>query len=124
MYEYENTSEFRKYIQDAVNHLKNCKYNEAYELIMKAIHKDPNAPEPQNLLGLWYELKGMNDLARKHYRMAYVLNPVYKPASTNLERVSTLFPIKRIDLDYGEGNEEEMMDEVNTLAMKSKSVED
>jgi hypothetical protein len=36
-----------------------------------------------------------------------VLDPIYKPATVNLERVSTLFPINRIEVDYGE----EMMEE-------------
>lgn len=96
------TNEFINLINEAANHLIKLEYEEAYQYIMKAINKDPNAPQPHNLLGIWYEFKGQNELARKHYRVAYVLNPVYKPASINLERVSTLFLDKHIPVDFGE----------------------
>lgn len=94
--------EFDMYIKEATNSLKAYEYDEAYEFIMKALSTNPDAPEPHNLLGIWYEFKGNNDLARKHYRVAYVLNPIYKPATVNLERVSTLFPFKKIQVDFGE----------------------
>lgn len=94
--------EFDMYIKEAGDKLRNHEFKDAYFYIMNAISANPNAPEPHNLLGLWYELKGNNELARKHYRVAYVLNPVYKPASENLERVSTLFLRKEIPLNYGE----------------------
>lgn len=96
------SNEFDICVKDAANYLKEYKYEEAYERIMKAIYLDPNAPEPQNLLGIWYEFKEKNDLARKHYRMAYVLNPLYKPSSVNLERVSTLFSLNKIEVDFGD----------------------
>jgi tetratricopeptide (TPR) repeat protein len=103
MYKEEMMSEkIDKYIKEATSNLKNYEYEESYKFIMKAINANPNAPEPHNLLGIWYEFKGNNDLARKHYRIAYVLDPIYKPATVNLERVSTLFPINRIEVDYGE----------------------
>lgn len=92
-----------KYIKEAVSNLKIHEFEEAYKFIMKAISENPNAPEPHNLLGIWYEFKGNKDLARKHYRVAYVLNPIYKPATINLERVSTLFSYKEIQVDFGEG---------------------
>lgn len=101
------SNKFDKYIEEAISNLKNHDYEEAYKCIMKAINENPNTPEPQNLLGIWFESKGNNDLARKHYRMAYVLSPTYKPASVNLERVSTLFLYKKIEVDYGEENNEE-----------------
>jgi Tfp pilus assembly protein PilF len=93
---------FDDYIKGATKKLQDSKYEESYELIMKAISMNPNAPESHNLLGIWYEFKGNNDIARKHYRIAYVLNPTYKPASVNLERVSTLFSDKVLQVDYGE----------------------
>lgn len=94
--------DFSNSMNDAVKQLKSFHYDKAYELIMKAMNADPNAAEPHNLLGIWYEFNANKDLARKHYRIAYVLNPVYKPASENLERVSTLFLTKEIPVNYGE----------------------
>lgn len=94
-------------LEEAINNLKKSEYKDAYDIIMKAIYNNPNAPEPHNLLGIWYEFKGNYDLARKHYRIAYVLNPIYKPSSENLERVSTLFPAREIPINYGEVIENE-----------------
>lgn len=95
-------NDFENSIKIAITSIKKKEYKEAYDFILKAITADPNRPEPQNLLGIWYELCGEDAIARKHYRMAYVLDPIYKPASINLERVSTLFPIQDIPIDYGE----------------------
>lgn len=103
-------NKFNKYMKDATNKLKNDEFDDSYKLIMKAISENPNAPEPHNLLGIWYEFKGKNDLARKHYRIGYVLNPLYKPASVNLERVSTLFLNREIPVDFGDEISEDIID--------------
>jgi tetratricopeptide (TPR) repeat protein len=95
-------NEFEGCISDAVNKLKDFEYDGAYKSIMQAFNYNPNSPKPHNLLGIYYEFKDNYDLARKHYRIAYVLNPLYKPASENLERVSTLFLYKKIPVNYGE----------------------
>jgi Tfp pilus assembly protein PilF len=95
------------YIKEAASRLSNYEYEKAHDYIMKAICMDPDAPQPHNLLGIWYELKNNMSLARKHYRVAYVLNPTYKPVSVNLERVSTLFSDRKSKIDFGlECNEE------------------
>lgn len=105
-------NEFNTYIKEATIELQNRKFDKSYKAILKALNLNPNAPEPQNLLGLWYERRGNNDLARKHYRAAYALDPTYKPASKNLERVCTFFLSKNIPLDFGEDIPEES-DKVN-----------
>lgn len=110
--------EFDMYIKEATNSLKEYEYEVAYEFIMKALSANPDAPEPHNLLGIWYEFKGNNDLARKHYRVAYVLNPIYKPATVNLERVSTLFPLKKIQVDFGEEINGETIEEKKEANVK------
>lgn len=102
------TNKFDQFLKKATGKLKNDELEEAYRDIMDAYKTDPNAPQPHNLLGIWYELKGNNDLARKHYRVAYVLDPTYKPASENLERISTLFPYKWIPVNYGEVSAEDI----------------
>lgn len=93
---------FSKITKEAIEKLNNRELGEAYKIIISAFSENPHAPEPHNLLGLWYEMKGNEDLARKHYRAAYALDPTYKPASKNLERVSTLFSSKSIPFDFGE----------------------
>jgi lipoprotein NlpI len=65
-----------------------------------ALHMD--APEPQNLLGILYELLGDYQSARKHYRAAYALDPTYKPCCRNLERITSYdFSVKISDIDFG-----------------------
>ncbi len=97
-----DTDEINTLLKKAITELKREEYKKAYNLIIKAICHNPNAPEPHNLLGIWYEFKGNDDLARKHYRIAYVLNPIYRPSCENLERVSTLFSTRKIAINYGE----------------------
>jgi tetratricopeptide (TPR) repeat protein len=106
-------NEFNTYIKEATNELENFKFHESYKTILKALNENPNAPEPHNLLGIWYELQGNNDLARKHYRAAYALDPTYKPASKNLERVCTFFLYENIPVDFGKDISEES-DKVNS----------
>jgi len=123
MYDVELMSDkLDKYIKEATSNLKNYEYEESYKFIMKAINENPNAPEPHNLLGIWYEFKGNNDLARKHYRIAYVLNPIYKPATINLERVSTLFPYKKIQVNFGEEMKEKTSEKIGEEITKSANV--
>jgi uncharacterized protein YunC (DUF1805 family) len=89
-------------MKEAIQKLKSYEFGDAYKLIISALSMNPHAPEPHNLLGLWYEMKGNDDIARKHYRAAYALDPTYKPASKNLERVSTLFSCHSISFDFGD----------------------
>ena len=96
------TNKLDRLLKEATDKLRSDELEEAYQSIINACDEDPNAPQPHNLLGIWYECNGKKDLARKHYRVAYVLDPTYKPASENLERVSTLFPYKSIPVNYGE----------------------
>ena len=46
-------------------------------------------------------------MARKHYRAAYALDPAYRPAIRNLERISSFdFQIKGKPMDYGDEPDE------------------
>lgn len=96
------SSKFNNLVREATDELHNYEFEKSYKTIINAINLNPNAPEPHNLLGIWYEFKNDNDLARKHYRAAYALDPTYKPASENLERVCTLFIPKRKHVNFGE----------------------
>ena len=98
---------FNNYIRQATIEIHNHEFEKSYKAIINAININPNAPEPHNLLGIWYEFKNNNDLARKHYRAAYALDPTYKPASENLERVCTNFVSERKQINFGEERLEE-----------------
>ncbi len=71
----------------AADFLKEGRMNEALPSIKEAIRLNTEAAEPHNLLGIFFELTGDDDNARKHYRAAYALDPTYKPACRNLERL-------------------------------------
>lgn len=95
--------EYSQTISEAIESLRNKNANRGYKLISKALLINPDAPEPHNLLGILAELKGDDSVARKHYRAAYALDPTYKPACRNLERL-VMFewgPQNR-DFDFGD----------------------
>jgi len=96
------SDKFKNVINDVTKKLHNNEWEESYKIIINALCENPDAPEPHNLLGLWNEFNKNYDLARKHYRAAYALDPTYKPASINLERVCTMFSYRSIPLDFGE----------------------
>lgn len=78
---------FSQMILDAINSLRKKDMKDGYKMISKALIMEPDAPEPHNLFGILAELKGDDSLACKHYRAAYALDPTYKPACRNLERL-------------------------------------
>lgn len=90
------------YVDCAIRKLHDHETEESYSIIIKALNENPDSPEPQNLLGIWHEYKGNNDMARKHYRAAYALDPSYKPASRNLERLCVFFEKQSPAIDFGE----------------------
>lgn len=106
-----NLNAFTSILQNVIEKLQHNELKEAYKMILDIMVINPNAPEPHNLLGLWFEMNGKDQLARKHYRIAYVLDPTYKPACNNLERISTLFLTKKIPFDFGEELEQEELND-------------
>ena len=107
------SDKFSNIIKEVSEKLHIHEFEESYKMIINALSTNPDAPEPHNLLGLWYELNKNYDLARKHYRAAYSLDPTYKPATINLERVCTMFSCNRIPFDFGEVSEENTKDIIN-----------
>ncbi|NLH01470.1 MAG: hypothetical protein GX488_06175 [Clostridiales bacterium] len=81
---------FDRYIFMATDSLRIGDLKRAYEIIIEAMQVDPDAPQPHNLLGIWFELHGNTNMARRHYRAAYALDPTYRPACKNLERICTM----------------------------------
>ena len=98
---------FTETITQAATCLRCNDFDKAYELITEAMHINPDAPQPHNLLGIWFELKGNGDKARKHYRAAYSLDPTFKPACKNLEQSCTVFDNNSPrTYDFGDNAEE------------------
>jgi len=63
-------------------------FNRALTLLQRTVGMAPNHPEPFNLLGVLYEMKGRLDEARQMYRAALAVDPSYRPAGANLHRVT------------------------------------
>ena len=71
--------------------------------IANAMILNMDAAQPHNLLGILYELDGDDAAARRQYRAAYALDPTYKPACRNLERlVMFSWAPQSRRFDYGE----------------------
>ncbi|HOU11351.1 MAG TPA: hypothetical protein PL044_12090 [Clostridiales bacterium] len=99
--------QFLSCIAAATACIRRADLTKAYSLIIEAMSINPDAPQPHNLLGIWYESNADGDLARRHYRAAYALDPTYKPACKNLERICTLFDNRYPDdIDYGDNHGE------------------
>jgi DNA-binding NtrC family response regulator len=64
-------------------------FDAAQEHVRQAIAADSTKPEAFNLLGALIELRGDWLEALKQYRAALALDPTYKPADANLERVAS-----------------------------------
>lgn len=63
--------------------------------IIQLLMQYPDAPQPQNLLGVIAEIKNDKLLAMKHYRAAWALAPNYRPARANIDRL--------VDMEYHRG---------------------
>lgn len=78
---------FTDFFNFAKSFINKRDFKKAVEYLEKAISMDSSKPEPYNLLGVIYEMEGEMDKARKMYRAALAIDPSYKPADENLERV-------------------------------------
>lgn len=101
---------FTAIITEAIKQLRNKNLKTSEQLIEQALTLNVDAPEPHNLLGILYEQKGDNDLARKHYRASYALSPSYKAACHNLERLVG-FEWGQRDRNYDYGDILEVIDD-------------
>lgn len=99
---------YEKYIKTAISELNEGDYSKAEENIKRAMLERPHSPEAHNLYGILEELQSDGNLARKHYRAAYALDPTYKPATRNLERITTFeYYLYNKKIDYGDQPEVE-----------------
>ena len=65
-------------------------FDAAVEHVRKAVSFDPARPEAFNLLGVLEELRGNRLEAQKHYRAALSLDPSYRAALVNIERITSI----------------------------------
>lgn len=99
---------YEENIKKAIFELKERNYALTKKYLREAILENNHGPEVYNLLGILAELMGDLSLAGKHYRASYAFDPTYKPASRNLERITSFYyRDDNIKPDYGDKLEEE-----------------
>nr|WP_320024455.1 hypothetical protein [uncultured Acetobacterium sp.] len=109
MSDYQNV--FEESIDLAKKALEEGDYILAEEKIKKAMNGNPHSPISHNLYGILEELLKEDNLAHKHYRAAYALDPTYKPAIRNLERIAAFDARKnKMPIDFGDEPVEEEED--------------
>ncbi len=92
----------------AIRELKAKNYFDAEEAIKKIMLGNPHSAVAHNLYGILEEYMMNDGLARRHYRAAYALDPTYKPAIRNLERLALFdFHHAARHPDFGDSPEEE-----------------
>ncbi|RJQ83615.1 MAG: response regulator [Desulfobacteraceae bacterium] len=94
----ETAIDYRSLIELAKRHITDREFAAARETARKAIAVDPGQPGAYNLLGALLEIKGDELEAQKFYRAALDIDPTYKPAQVNLDRVTSWYKFGRIDI--------------------------
>lgn len=90
--------EYAALVELAKRHMTNRDFGAARDAARKAIAIDPERPEGYNLTAALLEVEGDRDEAAKLYRAALDIDPTFKPASANLERLGGHGSVGRIDL--------------------------
>jgi DNA-binding response OmpR family regulator len=94
----ESAADYPSLIELAKRHISDRRFAPARETARKAIAADPAQPEAYNLLGALLEIKGDELEAQKFYRAALEIDPTFKPAQANLDRITSWNQFGRIDL--------------------------
>lgn len=99
---------YSEYLTLAIYSLKEKDYMKAEECIKQAMYINPHSSVIHNLYGILEEYLKDYNLARKHYRASYALDPTYNPAIRNLERISMLYlHDSSKQIDFGDKQEED-----------------
>lgn len=85
----EEVVEYSSLIELAKRHIADGMFADARAAVKKALAEDPGHPEAYNLLGALCEIKGDHLNAVKFYHTAVDIDPTYKTAWSNLERVTS-----------------------------------
>lgn len=95
----EEAVEYGALIQLAKRHITDGMFEDARVAVKKAIAEDPGHPEAYNLLGALFEIGGDHLEAVKFYHAASDIDPTYKTARANLERITSWG--RTGSIDYG-----------------------
>ncbi|MBG0790245.1 MAG: response regulator [Desulfovibrionaceae bacterium] len=91
--------EYGALIELAKRHITDDMFEDARAAVKKAIAEDPGHPEAYNLLGALFEIDGDHLEAVKFYHAAMDIDPTFKTAGSNLERITSWR--KYGPIDYG-----------------------
>jgi DNA-binding response OmpR family regulator len=96
---------YQSLINEARHRIREGGLESAWEFTRRAVAAEPARAEAYNLLGALLEIKHDRLEAQKFYRAALEIDPTYRPAGENLERITSRRQIGPIDL--GEGGEKQ-----------------
>jgi DNA-binding response OmpR family regulator len=94
------THGYENYLEMVCKRISIGKFDAARVYAHKAISINPDRPEAFNLLGGLSEARGNRLEAEKNFRVALAVNPSYKPAQKNLDRVTSR-PYTPLGIDWG-----------------------
>jgi len=89
---------FSRLLSDAGAALRDKRYEDTEELLRRAMLADVTRPETFNVLGVLMEIRRDRLQAQRFYRAALALDPAYRPARNNLDRLVGIRKIKTWDL--------------------------
>jgi DNA-binding response OmpR family regulator len=102
--ESEGPAGYQNLVAEARRHIREGEFESAGEFTRRAVAIDPGQPEAYNLLGALLEMKHDRLEAQKFYRAALEIDPTYRPAGENLERIISRRQLGPIDLGEAENN--------------------
>ncbi|MGV8983183.1 tetratricopeptide repeat protein [Clostridium sp.] len=99
---------FESNVNQAIRAIKSNRFDLAINYLNADIIENSPSAEVFNLLGIISEYRGDESMACKYYRVAYVLDPTYKAADKNLEKLTSFFyRFNQECLDFGDALEKE-----------------
>ena len=94
----EKPADYWTLINQSRNRIREGAFEPAWDTARRAVAADPGRAEAYNLLGALLEIKHDRLEAQKFYRAALEIDPTYRPAGENLERITTSHRLGSIDL--------------------------
>jgi DNA-binding response OmpR family regulator len=95
---------YRSLIEQVRGAIQRGEIEAAWESARRAVAADPGRPEAYTLIGALLEIRHDRLEAQRFYRAALEIDPTYRPAGENLERITSRRQLGPIDL--GETNDQ------------------
>lgn len=79
--------------------ITNGDFADAQKDIVNAMAENPHSAIPHNLMGILMEHENNHQLAMKHFRAAWALDPAFRPSRFNMEKYGACFGNERFKPD-------------------------